>query len=187
MAATYLEEVTADLPPADAEPDCIDASRMDETLITGAEMDPGLFGAILVGVFGAIFGVTMLAVTVWELVYRHRWSTMAPPGPSGNEFSTGGTSQGASELIRRYHDSPFAGHVGVSWTVYQLLDRVYWPGLRQEVRTYLASCAVCLARKSPCPRRAPMEHVSLGHRWDRVAMDILDMSVSTVSKVTAMY
>ena len=42
------------------------------------------------------------------------------------------------EFIRRYHDSLFAGHLGVSRTVYQLLFRVYWPGLRQEVRSYLA-------------------------------------------------
>ena len=34
VAATFLEEVTVDLPPADAEPDLINTSRMDETLIT---------------------------------------------------------------------------------------------------------------------------------------------------------
>ena len=34
-------------------------------------------------------------------------------------------------------------------------------------------------RKSACPRRAPMGHIFVGHRWDRVAMDILDMSVTT--------
>ena len=80
--------------------------------------------------------------------------------------------------ICRYHDSIFGGHLGVSRT-YRLLDRVYWPGLRQEVRSYLSSCSVCLARKSPCPRRVPMGHMSVGHRWDQVAMDILDMSVTT--------
>ena len=82
-------------------------------------------------------------------------------------------------MIRRSHDSLFAGHLGVSRTVYRLLDQVYWPGLHQDVCSYLASCAVCLARKSPCPRRAPMGHVDVGHRWDRVAMDLLDMSVTT--------
>ena len=76
-----------------------------------------------------------------------------------------------SSLIRRYHDSLFAGHLGVSRTTYRLLDRVYWPGLRGYVRAYLATCMVCLARKSPCPRRAPMGHLEVGHRWDRVAMD----------------
>ena len=34
LAATYLDEVTADLPPAESEPDLIVASRLDETLIT---------------------------------------------------------------------------------------------------------------------------------------------------------
>ena len=61
----------------------------------------------------------------------------------------------------------FAGQLGVSQTVYRLLDRVYWPGLHQDVRSYLASCSVCLARGMS--------------RWvtGRVAMNILDMSVTT--------
>ena len=84
-----------------------------------------------------------------------------------------------SECRFIWHDSLFAGHLGVSRTVYRLLDWVYWPGLQQEVRSYLASCPVCLARKSPFSRRAPMGHVSVGHPWDRVAMDILDMWIMT--------
>ena len=68
---------------------------------------------------------------------------------------------------------------GVSRTVYRLLDRVYWPGLHEDVHSYLASCSVCLAHKFPWPWRALMGHVSVGHRWDRVAMDILNMSLTT--------
>ena len=82
-------------------------------------------------------------------------------------------------FIQRYHDSVFAGHLDVSQTVCRLLDYVYWPGLREDVQSYLASWSVCLACKTPYPRWSPMGHVSVGHRWDRVAMDILDMSVST--------
>ena len=63
--------------------------------------------------------------------------------------------------------------------MYHLLNRVYWPSLREYVRSYLASCSVCLARKSPCTRRAPMGHVSVGHRCGCVAMVILDISVAT--------
>ena len=69
------------------------------------------------------------------------------------------------DMIRRFHDSLFAGHLGVSRTVFRLQSRVYWPGLRQDVRTYLVSCTVCLARKSSCPWRSPMGHVAVGHRW----------------------
>ena len=35
----------------------------------------------------------------------------------------------------------------------------------------------------PCPRRAPMGHVDGGHRWDRVVMDLLDMSVTTAKGI----
>ena len=83
------------------------------------------------------------------------------------------------DLIRQFHDLLFAGHLGITRTVFRLLDRVYWPGLRRDVKTYITSCSICLARKSSCPRRAPMGHLEVGHRWERVAMDLLDMSVNT--------
>ena len=50
-------------------------------------------------------------------------------------------------FIHRYHDSIFSGHFGVSRTVCRLLGRVYWPGLCEDVRSYLASYSVYLARK----------------------------------------
>ena len=61
-------------------------------------------------------------------------------------------------FIQRYHDSVFAGHLGISRTLCRLLDRVYWPDLREDVKSYLGSCSVCLPRMSPCPRRAPETH-----------------------------
>ena len=78
--------------------------------------------------------------------------------------------------IRRFHDSLFAGHSGISRT---WIADISWPGLRNDVRTYIASCTVCIARKSTCPRRAPMGHVAVGRHWERVAMDLLDMSVTS--------
>ena len=72
-------------------------------------------------------------------------------------------------MIRRFHDSLFAGHLGISRTVFRLQTRVYWPGLRNDV----------ISRKSPCPQRAPMGHVAVGGRWERVDMDLLDMSVTS--------
>ena len=47
------------------------------------------------------------------------------------------------------------------------------------VQTYVASCTACLAWKSPCPRRAHMGHVAVGRRWERVAMDLLDLSITS--------
>ena len=51
-------------------------------------------------------------------------------------------------MIRRFHDSLFDGHLGISRTVFRLQTRVYWPGLRQDVRTYVASCTV--GTHGPC-------------------------------------
>ena len=51
------------------------------------------------------------------------------------------------DMIHRFHDLLFAGHLGVSRTVFRFQSRVYWPGLHQDVRSYLASCTICLARK----------------------------------------
>ena len=82
-------------------------------------------------------------------------------------------------MMSRFHDSLFTGHLGESRTVFHLQSRVYWTGLRQDVRIYLASCTVCLERMSPCPRRAPMGHVAVSHRWERVTMDLLDISVTS--------
>ena len=54
-------------------------------------------------------------------------------------------------MIRRFHDSLFAGHLGFSMTVFRFQTRVYWPGLRNDVRTYIASCTVCSSKKITMP------------------------------------
>ena len=123
-----------------------------------------------------------MAFTIWELSINsdgRLWRRRAPPAMALQLVVPNSDRRG---FIQRYHDSIFARHLGISRTVCKLLDRVYWPGLHDDVRSYIASCSVCLARKSPCPRRVPMGHVSVGHRWDQVAIDILDMSVTTKDK-----
>ena len=141
VAATYLEEVAADLPPADSEPDFIVASCLDETLIMVRQwvqsgsappwsncsgLSPELrcwwlqFGNLSIDTEGRL------------------WRCRAPPATTSQLVLL---LRERRELIRRYHDSLFAGHLGVSRTVYRLLDQVYWPGLRHEVRSYLSSCS----------------------------------------------
>ena len=105
----------------------------------------------------------MLAITDLQSVGGYGGEVMAARSSIGRLSA----SQERPDMISRFDDSLFAGHLGVSRT------RVYWPGLHHNIRSYLASCTACLARKSPCPLMAPMGHVDVGHRWDRVAMDLL--------------
>ena len=94
------------------------------------------------------------------------WRRRSPPSV-GSQLVV--PVQKRHDFIKQFHDSLFAGHLGITRTVFRLLDRVYWPGLRRDVQTYIKSCTICIARKSPCPRKVPMGHVEVGHRWERVA------------------
>ena len=168
VVAALLEELTADLPPAGSNLDLVVASRQDATLTTVCEwVQSGAAPA-----WSECSGLSP-ELRCWRL----QFGNLSVDTEGASQLVV--PSRERQDMICRFHDSLFAGHLGVSRTANRLLDRVYWPGLRQDVRSYLVSCAVCLARKSPCPRRAPMGHVDVGHRWERVAMDLLDMSVTT--------
>ena len=179
VAATNMDELKEDLPPTGSGQDFVVASRQDVTLTTlhkWVQSGTAPVWSECVGLSPELrcwwLQVGNLSVDMEGRLWRRR----APPAMSSQLVVPASERR---DLIRRFHDSLFAGHLGVSRTTYRLLDRVYWSGLRQDVRSYLASCAVCFPRKSPCPRRAPMGHVEVGHRWDQVAMDLLDMSVTT--------
>ena len=151
VAATLLEGLTADLPPAESDIDLIAASLHDATLTTVREW-------IQSGVVPAWSDCAGLSpeLRCWRLqignlsvdTVGRLWRLRAPPSGASQPVVPGREHQ---DMIRRFHDSLFAGHLGVSRTVYRLQNRVYWPGLHQDVHSYLASCTVCLARKSPCP------------------------------------
>ena len=176
VAATLLEGLTADLLPAGSDIDLIVASRQDATLTTVREW-------VQSGEIPAWSDCAGLSpeLRCWRLQISNlsvdtegrQWRCRAPPSGASQLVVP---SREHHDVIHRFHDSLFAGHLGVSRTVYRLQNRVYWPGLRHDVRSFLASCTVCLSRKSPCPRRASMGLVDVEHRWDRVAMDLLDMS-----------
>ena len=123
----------------------------------------------MVRLLGTVTGVTVLAITDRQSICGYGGEVMASPGSSVGASQLVVPGREHRYMIHRFHDLLFAGHLGVSWTVYRLQNRVYWPGLRHDVRSYLASCPVCLARSMLM--------------WDTdgigVAMDLLDMFVTT--------
>ena len=159
-AVTYLD----DLPPAESSRDLIAASQLDKTLTTipvsgnGSSRVRHRLGRIVLGCprsYGLFGNLSIVSE-------GRPWRRRAPPAATSQLVVPLSEQRG---LIHRYYDCIFAGHLGVSRTVYRLLDWVYWPRLREGVRSYLASCSVCIVRKSPCPRRAPLGHISVGTGW----------------------
>ena len=57
----------------------------------------------------------------------------------------------------------------------RLADRFYWSGMADDVKDWLSQCVACIKRKSPVGRHHPLGNIPTGHRWDRIAMDILDV------------
>jgi hypothetical protein len=49
--------------------------------------------------------------------------------------------------LHQYHDSPLASHMGMHKTYSKLRKKFYWPGLEQDVRTYIRECDVCQRNK----------------------------------------
>ena len=60
-------------------------------------------------------------------------------------------------------------------TLARLADRFYWSGMSDDVKDWLGQCVACIKRKSPVGRHHPLGNIPTGHRWDRIAMDILDV------------
>ena len=65
--------------------------------------------------------------------------------------------------------------MGRTRTLARLADRFYWSGMADDVKDWLSQCVACMKRKSPVGRHHPLGNIPTGHRWDRIAMDILDV------------
>ena len=79
------------------------------------------------------------------------------------------------QLFLSYHASLFGGHLGRNRTLARLAHHFNWSGMSDDVKEWLGQCSVCIKRKSPAGRHHPLGNIPNGHRWDRMAMDILDV------------
>lgn len=76
------------------------------------------------------------------------------------------------ELLRAYHATPAAGHLGIAKTLHRLRDRFFWIGLSRDVHLYVAACDLCQRHKSP--RRPTLGHLQplpIDEPWHTVHLD----------------
>ncbi|VFQ77800.1 unnamed protein product [Cuscuta campestris] len=59
----------------------------------------------------------------------------------------GRTSSLHSALLEEFHSTPAAGHQGRERTFRRLAQVFSWPGMRADVRRFVASCAICQSTK----------------------------------------
>ena len=75
------------------------------------------------------------------------------------------------------HHTTYGGHFGITHTHTKLQLHYFWPGMSDFIRDRISACHKCVARKSPVNRHHPMGHVPVSGKFERVAMDLLDVSV----------
>ena len=72
------------------------------------------------------------------------------------------------------HDIKASGHLEIRKTLSKMRQGYYWPGLQNDVRSYIGGCEKCAKRKNPIPTRmATMQVVRSGYPMERIALDIL--------------
>ena len=77
------------------------------------------------------------------------------------------------KVLEVAHDIPLAGHLGRKKTLNRILQRLFWPGITNDVRQYCRSCPACqkVATKEHKVCLQPMPIVD--EPFSRVAMDMI--------------
>ena len=78
-----------------------------------------------------------------------------------------------------YHDSPTAGHQGTLKTLERIRQEAYWVNMAQDVDRHCRECVTCQKAKLPMPVRSTLTNIPIGRPWQMIAIDILEVPVST--------
>ena len=130
--------------------------------------------------------------TLWReqplLRYRQIWSQLIlvdgvacrkyKPGPREEAIEVALIPKTLCNQVM-HHDGLSAGHQGVENILARLHQEAFWVNMACEVDEYCRKCIICQCSKMPMPIRAPMLHVPIGRTWQMIAVDILEVPVST--------
>lgn len=73
------------------------------------------------------------------------------------------------EVLKLYHDDETAAHLGMTKTLYRILELYYWPRMKKDICLYVKKCTVCAASKSSnLPRAGHMgtyKNINFPFQW----------------------
>ena len=80
-------------------------------------------------------------------------------------------------VISLYHDSPTAGHPGISNTTWAIAQDFWWPAMKKDVTEYVKGCTECQAKKNqpnkPKPPLFPITSDTYDTPFTSIAMDFI--------------
>ena len=83
------------------------------------------------------------------------------------------------EALHSCHSAPGAGHQGVEKTLTRLRQEAFWPNMHNDVKEFCKNCVLCQRSKLPNLTPAPLTSMPIGRSWEMIAVDILEVPMST--------
>jgi hypothetical protein len=80
-----------------------------------------------------------------------------------------------TEVLRRHHNDPIAGHFGAKRILELVARKYYWPGMSREVKAYTQACSTC-QRVRPVRHRLHRSMEPLPQPrgpWTDISMDFI--------------
>ena len=72
------------------------------------------------------------------------------------------------EIKQKVH----AGHLGINACLRRARDLVYWPGMSQEIRQYIETCATCASQNIQQPKESIMTSEFPNRPWQKLGSDL---------------
>lgn len=99
-------------------------------------------------------------------------------------------SEFRAAVLKSLHDD--LGHLRIERTTDLLRSRFFWPKMSCYAEDYVKNCRVCVTRKSPCSKSAPLHQIVNSGPMDLVCIDFISMEpdskgISNVLVVTDHY
>ncbi|ODN04354.1 Transposon Tf2-6 polyprotein [Orchesella cincta] len=92
------------------------------------------------------------------------------------------------EIIKIFHDSPLAGHLGRKKTYDRLQKRVFWYGMSRQVARYVQTCEVCTTTKpsklAPVPKKGLQ---APEYPWECISIDLMGNYVRSPKQNRALF
>jgi transposase InsO family protein len=78
------------------------------------------------------------------------------------------------DILKMNHDHMLAGHLGIAKSLARIKRQYHWPGLGNDVKSYVGNCITCAKRKAYGSNKAPLKPLPPVERvWEQIAMDIV--------------
>lgn len=80
-----------------------------------------------------------------------------------------------NEILKKHHDEPTSGHLGIYKTHQRIAQKYYWPKLKSDVTRYVNHCTTCIANKPEQKRPAGLmsRHPIVTKPWQMISIDIV--------------